>query len=395
MNEQSAVPSAAAKEAAERKLRERVTTIGAGQQRLIVDEVARMVIRDKLVDPGSMVFRTAAHRPLQVSHISDAETFIVHSHALTQIVAKSRPAKDKPGMNGRYARELYNGALWHRELLAHNLNTLYSLGTFVDRKKNPAKFLHRIVGDTLLGFLSRSYNRKLVTAPLLRTFLEVCAEHGAGPLEATTTYVRTRIKCVLPHVFEPVDGEFVAFGVAFGNSDFGDGMLDVSNLVFRLNALDLHKKKYGSISVMDRAFSKTHLGSIIKESDIEMSDETADKEVIAVQSAIRDVVNAQLSMDAIDKTLDAIRTASQEHIPWHTVRELLTAVLSKKDADKARVMLDVGVEELPPVNAGADGPQATGWWASNLVGWFADKEVDPDKKAQLQELAGDILVGRR
>ena len=69
----------------------------------------------------------------------------------------------------------------------------------------------------------RNFKRNLATAPLIKAFVEQCGTHQAGPVEATATDVKTVLKCMLPYVFEPVDGEFVAFGLTFCNSDFGAG----------------------------------------------------------------------------------------------------------------------------------------------------------------------------
>jgi len=385
-----------ARRAAEESLKARVTQLGLKQQQEVVDRVARTVIRDKLVYPKAMVFAAdEATGEMAINYFPDngpVETAFVHTHALGQLADKSRPAKHEPMIYRKYMWELLHGQPWHRNLLAETLNTFYHCGDFRDRRKQPAKFLHRLVDDKLCGFLSRSFNRNLNTMASLKAFIEACALRGAGPLSAGTTMVRTYLKCVLPEVFEPVPGEFVAFGVAFGNSDFGDGTLNISNIVFRVNSVDVNKHRYGSTTVVESAYSKTHLGSIIQESDIELSDDTANKEVQAVNSAIKDVVEHQLNREAIEKTLEAIKIASQEKIPWGTVEELLTAVLGKKDAEMARNFLDASIEDLPPPIIGSDGTkEASGWWLSNLVGWFAENVKDCAKKEELQTRAGEIL----
>jgi hypothetical protein len=387
-----------ARRKAEERLKSRVLQLGMEQQKALIEAVAATVIRDKLVYPKAMVFAAADETEpgVQVTYFPDygePETVRVHPHALGQIADKSRPTRDDPVINRRYLWDLFKGQPWHRVLLADTLNTFYHMGDFRDRKKNPAKFLHRLVGEQLCGFLSRSFNRNLNTATSLKAFIESCALHGAGPIAGDTTLVRTRLKCVLPQVFEPVPGEFVAFGVHYSNSDFGDGTLNISNVVFRVNAVDMARNRYGSTTVMDSAYSRTHLGSVIKESDIELSDTTGSKEVETVNSAIRDVVKYQLNREAIEQTLEAIRIAHQHRIPWHTVQELLANVLGKKDAEMAKKFLEMSIEDLPPAGRDADGqPEATGWWLSNLVGWFAENEPDPTRRADLQDQAGAILA---
>jgi hypothetical protein len=384
---------------AEEILKSRILSLGANQQLELLAQVARTVIRDKLVFPKAMVFSAddSTQGPgICITYLPEhgtPEQAMVHPHALGQLTDKSRPSKDAPGLNRKYVWELCSGEFWHRELLADTLNRFYHMGSFVDRKKNPAKFLHRLVDNQLCGFLSRSFNRNLNTMASLKAFIEACAACGAGPFSSGTTLVRTYLKCVLPTIFEPVPGEFVAFGVNYANSDFGDGTLNISNVIYRVNSTDLLRQKYGSTMVLDSAFSRTHLGSIIQESDIELSDVTANKEVAAVNSAIKDVVAHQLNQETIDKILDAIRIAYRDKIPWSTVEELLTSVLGKKDAELAKHFLDMTVEDLPPPFVNSDGTkEANGWWLSNLVGWFAENATDTNKKAELQDKAGEILA---
>lgn len=354
-------------------------TVGVEQQEDAIHTVLNTTIVDRLVDPkATNFFRTVD----QVGRggeevrmqVGDGLLRKIHPHALGQIASTM-------DISRKYVRRLAAGEAWEKELLAHNLNTLFQMGTYIDRKKNPAKFLHRLVGDELRGFLSRSYNRKLLTAPLLRAYLERCGLHGAGPIAAHTSSIRTTIKCVLPMVFEPVDGEFVAFGVSFTNSDFGSGRLKLSGTVMRVES--------GTISVLEDKYSKTHLGSVIQESDIVMSDETADKEVAAVVSAIKDTIDAVLSEESVTVALAAIQRAHEEEIPWYKLKDALSGILGKKDVEFLKTIIDKGPEvvDLPPLKNDA----LTGWGAANLVGWFADSEKDQDKKSDLQALAGKMI----
>lgn len=366
------------KQQAEIKLRNKVQ-VSVEQKRAAIATVLNTVIVDKLVDPKltnffSHVRAGGDYFDVLVQYTGDTTFRTIHSHALGQMAGTM-------DISRAYARRLNAGDPWEKELLAHNFNTLFQMGTYVDRKKNPAKYLHRIVGGEVRGFLSRSYNRKLMTAPLLRAFLEGCDYHGAGPIEAYATDIRTTIKCVLPMVFEPVDGEFVAFGVTFTNSDFGAGRLKLSGTVMRIQT--------NTINVLEDKYSRTHLGSVIQESDIEMSDETADKEVATAASAIRDTINAVLSEEAVSTTLKAIQLAHEEEIPWYKLKEALSTILSKKDVDFLHGIMERGPEvvDLPPLKNDA----LTGWGAANLVGWFANSTEDPEKKSDLQALAGKMI----
>ena len=227
-----------------------------------------------------------------------------------------------------------------------------------------------------------------MTAPLLRTFIESCALHEAGPTEAQTNDVRCFIKCVLPVVFEPVDNEFVAFGVTFSNSDFGAGRLKLSGVVMRITS--------GTTSVLEDAYSKTHLGSVIQDSDIEMSDETKLKELETVRSAIKDTVNGILSFETLERNIKAIQIAHEKEIPWYKLKDKLRALLNQKELDMVETLLNAsgtGVIDLPRTTVdAAGGPVATAWWAANTLSWLASNEEDPSRKNDLQEAAGKMIT---
>jgi hypothetical protein len=378
------------KELAKQRLSSLVTK-GIAQQQYLVETVTKMVIVDRLVGPRSMrffirsedndpnktgVMKILYERPGQIG----GDDRFIHNHALGQLASVA-------GMPKVYVNTLLTGPYWRQELLCYNLDDLYHKGVFLDRKKEPAKFLHRMVGNELRGFLSRSYNRKLLTAPLLRAFVEACAQHSAGPVSAYATPVRTGLKCMVPYVFEPIDGEFVSFGVTFSNSDFGAGRTKVSGTVMRISS--------GTISVLADKFSRVHLSSIIEESDIEMSDETADKELQAHKSAIKDAVTAQVSDESIERMIRTIQVAHENQIPWYKLKDKLGKVLQKKDLDFVEQLLKSGgdsIVDLPPAAKKDDDYIATGWWAANVLGWMANRESDEDKRADLQQLAGEVIA---
>jgi hypothetical protein len=270
--------------------------------------------------------------------------------------------------------------------LARDFNGLYHIPKWSDRN-GPVRFLHRIVGNELRGFLSHRYNRHLATAPMLRTFVESCRAGSARPIDATSTPVRVSLKYLLPKVFEAFPGENVCFGTEFGNSDFGAGRLTVRSTIWRASS--------GTSSVLDEVFGKVHIGSVIEDSDIEMSDDTAHKEVVAQQGAIRDAVTQQLEEKTVERLLKAIRLAHEEEVPWSRLRPQLAKFLGKADQEWMEGLLTgkaTNIIDLPPVLHG-DALFANTWWASACVGALADKSEDPDRKLELQKEAGRLLEG--
>lgn len=380
--EELTAKESAKKKLAEERLRARVAK-GATEQDRVIQLAVNTVIVDRLVYPHKMKF-VAGDEDIALVYDRDGERdklFTLHTHALGQMASVA-------GMPRLYVAALRCDVDWRLDLLAHNLNELFHKGTFIDRKRQPAKFLHRLVGSEVRGFLSRNYNRKLLTAPLLRAFVESCGEHKAGPTQAYCNDVRMWLACMMPYVFEPIDGEFVAFGTTFSNSDFGAGKTKVSGTVMRISS--------GTTSVMQDELSRVHLGSVIEESDIEVSGETQDKELDAHKSGIKDAVKALLGQESIERMVAAIQAAAEQEIPWHKLKNQLNRVLAKKEIDTVEELLRKGADDIidlpsPAVSKSGDFI-ATGWWAANVVGWMANREVDTDKKQNLQNLAGSLVV---
>lgn len=354
--------------------------IGRREQDRLVEQVANLHIRDKLVPPTKMSIRTAPDGKPKLFYEGSEEGLGIHPHAMGQMCSVS-------GMPKTYASRLMGGSEWERELFDHNMNTLFHKGKYLDRSRASTRFLHRIVGTELRGFLSRNFNRHLASLPLLRGFVMACDKVGALPIEATTSSVRFSLKCYLPHIFEPVDGEFVAVGVTWSNSDFGAGRLKVAMTTMRISG--------GTAAVLSDVLSRVHIGSVIQDSDLEMSDVTAAKEVEAQVSAIHDTVSQQLSAEPVNRLVEAIAVAHEEQLPWSRLRTELGRLLQKTEMADVKKMLETGFDDildLPPPGRTKSGEAiATRWWASNVVSWMATNQQNPDRKGELQQLAGDLL----
>lgn len=354
------------------RVKSRVEAGIADQDRLL-DKVSSMIIRDKLVSPKGMHFYSGAGGRLSISYGTEPG-LTIHRHALTQL-------SQKVGIPATYVNFL-NEEGWKRDLLALNLNEQFQHTVFNDRS-GQTKFLHRIVGTELRGFLSRRFNRHIASAPLLRAFVETCAQVGALPFDATASDIKVALKCLLPYVFEPVRGQFVCIGVEWSNSDFGAGRMQV--------ALSLWMPQGDRFSVLDHVVSRVHIGSVIEETDVEISDETAKKEAEAQSSAIRDSVVNQLSEESVDRLLKAIEAAQNENITWYSLKGQLSRFLSRQDINNLTTALEDEVIDLPPVKT-VDGEKTpTKWWASQALSWLANRTDDAEKKLELQHAAGSFL----
>lgn len=380
--------------AAERLARQRLSsrvTKSEEEQNRVLTQMMEHVIVDKLVYPQALNFiwidnqlQVRFHVPLSLpgKKQDNAERYRTHNHAIGQMA-------DVSGLTRTFLRRLEaSDEEWMHDLLCYNFDELFGKGKFVDRKGERKRFLVRLVGNQIRGFLSQNFNRKLTTAPLLRAFIEECRALYAGPVSVTTTDVRVYVQYMLPYVFEPVDGEFVSFGVAFGNSDFGCGKLTVSGVILRSAS--------NTTTVLSDKYSRTHLGSVIQDSDIEMSKDTADKELDTVRSAIRDAVQQLLGQAAIKRYMTAIQTAHEKQIPWYKLKNRLTGTLTKDEVKYLEFLLSGSspVTDLPPVETLEDAESATptAWWAANAVGSLAVNNKDPDRKAELEAIAGSLFT---
>jgi len=366
-------------EHAEKKMNARFR-LGEMEEAALIEQVAKNVIVDKLVPPRMMVFHPAhkCSARLEVSYNAE-RIYSIHRHAFGQLCSKvSFPMS--------YANSLLSSEDWRLDLLAHNLNRLFHEPDWSDRS-GPVRFLHRIVGDELRGFLSRRYARHMASAPLLRAFIDAYRHQGARAIGATTSDVRLQLQCLLPKVFEAFPGENVCVGAAFSNSDFGAGRLAVKSTIWRVSS--------GASAVLDETFSKVHVGSIIDESELELSASTAQKEVAAQCGLITDVVEQLLSEGVVDRLLQLLRVAHETQIPWSKLKGRLSSVLSKGDLVWLQEAADhgSGIVDLPPVSYTPDGQRTpNAYWAAAALSAIAARSEDADKRLDLQQEAGKLLA---
>lgn len=365
---------------AEQRMNQRFLA-GEKEEAALIEQVAKTVIVDRLVPPSAMVFGLFGGGP-QLSY-SATSIVRIHRHALGQLC-------QKVGFPMSYANALVAPPLteqWRQELLCYNLNELYHKPKWEDRAGAPVRFLNRVVGDELRGFLSRKYNRHLSTAPLLRSFIDASRKAGARPISARTSPVRMQLLCLLPNVFEAYPGEAVSLGVSFSNSDFGAGRLTVKSTIWRINS--------GTVATLDESLSKVHVGSILEDSDlVELSNETAQKEVVAQRGFITDVVTQLLAEKTVDRLLQMLRAAHDQQIPWTKLKGRLSAVLSKADLNWLQQAADDGstIVDLPAISFTPDGERVpNAYWAAAALSAVAARTDDADKKMELEQEAGKLL----
>lgn len=350
----------------------------------LIRRVSTMVIRDKLVAPKVMDFTTVLSKERDKLFIAygsghpSEEVVTIHKHALTQLC-------QKVNLPLSYANLLLKDAEpWRVQLLADNLNALFHKTEFSDRS-GPPRFLHRIVGKELRGFLSRRFNRQIASLPLLVSFVDACNKAGAQPVDAIATDVKVSLKCMLPFAFEPVPGEVISFGMEWSNSDFGAGRLQV--------AFCLWAPRSNRYTVLDTSISRVHIGSVLDDSDIEMSNDTAAKEADAQASAVQDAVSSMMQDEAIQRVCDVIVRATEEKIPWMKLRSQFNRLLNKHEFTLLEKVFESDIIDLPPVHINPlDGTKTpTRWWAVQALSWLASKQLEDERRLELQHASGSFL----
>ena len=134
---------------------------------------------------------------------------------------------------------------WGRELLAHNLQTVFN------RRFQNKRYLLRSLQQEVRGFLSDSY-RRIDSRPVVEAFATAVQEKGALPYEGYVTDTRIAIQAIMPEVYEPVPGEVVAYGLSLENSDFGNGALSVRAYLLRIRCTNL--------AITQEEMRQVHLG---------------------------------------------------------------------------------------------------------------------------------------
>lgn len=383
-----------------KKARERMRShiqLGERERARLIRACAENIPIDSYVPPSRMEFdlnqdgkgigETTDESPVVINYLQGPPNRIrdrmsayrIHQHALGQLC-------DLVGLPRIWMNKINQPSekSWKRMLLVHDLNTMYKNTVLLNARKKPAEFLHRRVGEELRAVLTQSYNRHLVSAAVLQPFLAVCDELGLMPVKAVVTDMKVGLQMYLPFAFEPIPGEFIAMGAWWGNSDFGQGKLRVSHTVMRLAT--------GSSLLTEDSFSRVHLGSVVTDTDLKMSDEVAVRELEAVSAATQSAVRSAMEPEQVNKVLKAIKAAHEVQIPWLKLKEKFAKFLTQGELTDVEKAMEEGIQELPAPGRAADGSLLPSrWWAAAAVAHLADKQMDEARSAELKLSAGTFL----
>jgi hypothetical protein len=321
--------------------------------------------QDRLQTGGNFTFDAEDGNGLQIRYVDPRQGTIrqpLHRHAVRQMATTVElPMKFIDGLQN-------TPEFWAKELLAHNLQTVFSNRYAKDR------YLLRSIHGELRGFLSDRF-RRLDSRPIVEAFAKAVQEKGALPYDGYVTDTKIAIQAIMPEVYEPIPGEMVAYGLSLENSDFGNGALSIRAYLLRIWCSNL--------AVTEEQMRQVHLGRRLDDS-ILYSDETYQLDAATTVSALRDVIGAQLNAETLHSRMETIRQANATAVDPARSKEELRKLLLKSETDAVvEAYNSPDTYNLPAGN--------TQWRMSNAISWIAGKTEDAERKLEMMKIAGDML----
>ena len=257
---------------------------------------------------------------------------------------------------------------WARELLAHNLDTVFT------NRFEKSRYLLRSVSGEVRGFLSDRY-RRLDSRPIIEAFATAVQQKGALPYGGYVTDTKVALQAIMPEVYEPIPGEMVAYGLSLENSDFGNGALSIRAYLLRIWCSNL--------AITQEEMRQVHQGKRLDDSVL-YSQRTYQLDAETTVSALRDVIGSQLNADALRRRMEAIRRANEQAVDAPSAKESLKKALLKSEADAViEAYNSPDTYNLPSGN--------TTWRLSNAISWVAGNTEDAERKLELMKFAGEVL----
>lgn len=346
-----------------------IIAAGAKKAQTVLTEVFERQIDDALVPDAVFEFGTHGVNQLTMAapQQSGPATAMVNvtEHALGQLCQKA-------GMPTRFAKDLLeNKSPIVRGLAAENLETL------IRSQAGSQKSLIRSVNGSVHAVLSDKFKR-IDSRPMLEAFVMTADKNGLVPVDGFNTHTRTSMRALWPEVFEPYPGEVIAFGIQYGNSDFGAGASAVTAFILRLWCTNT--------ALRETALRQVHTGSRLQEGSF--SDRTYELEAQTAMSAMNDTFVRLMAPSHLQTMCNVVKEAAEKTI---NVDAQLKAFVDKGALTKgeAKAVGDVfkenDVEKLPPCGNSA-------WRLSNALSWTAKQtEAGDDRRLHLETLAGAVL----
>jgi len=237
---------------------------GARRAAEVITTIQRDPPRDQILRMRAATFAVPPTGGIRV-RVGD-DWYESSDFALGQIAGRA-------GVPIAYLRELAGAeaAPWQHELASEILGRHHG-------HAGDTRVLARSVKGQLRGWLSDRY-RRLDSRPLVDALADEALKAGAVPVDGVATETRVAIKVILPHILEPLPGEFVACGAEWSNSDYGNGVHSFRTFLLRCVCLN------GATA--ENLLKQVHLGGRLSET-IEFSDRTHRLDTAASVSALRE-----------------------------------------------------------------------------------------------------------
>lgn len=260
-------------------------------------------------------------------------------------------------------------AEWSRELLAHNLQTVFN------NRFQKQRYLLRSVQNEVRGFLSDKY-RRIDSRPVVAAFVEGIRAKGALAYDGVVTDTKVNIKGIYPEVYEVTPGELIAFGISLENSDFGNGALSVREYVHRIWCTNL--------AIFQETMRQVHLGKRLDD-NVVYSQRTYELDSEATVSALKDVITNRLDAGSLDQRVQALQAASEKTVTFEDARTRLKKLLNKGEAEDAIKAFESRDTHNLPAGESI-------WRLSNAISWIAGQDgVAPERRLDLMKIAGEVL----
>lgn len=348
-----------------------------GTLQALAQEVQRLELtkRDFIVDTRRMTFSTVEHENVPTSFLTfDAPDDFhddgvnggpVNEHAHKQI-------RERLNIPARYYERMRKEA---HTLLDGNVQ--HWLSNPPDGRQD--KRMVRMLDGKVRAFLSNRYRRLDNIALLDQAILPTFGKHGDGLVfhVAALTDERMYLRAILPGLSDEVKvGQIVQAGVQIKNSEVGDGALDISPYIWKLDCLNGMVSNVGSLR-------RYHVGRAQEEAAYEMyRDDTLTAIDAAFFLQVRDAVDAALSETQFTLIVREMKEAA-------TGERMADPVASTERLTKAYDLSErEGVSLLTHVATGGD---LTKWGAANAVTAMAKDASTFTRQEELENL-GYALV---
>lgn len=262
----------------------------------------------------------------------------------------------------------------HPDLLSHLVTGLL--------QREPEKRMIRLLDGNVRAFLSNKYRPRDNYDLLRHAIMPALNEHGGSGLtfkEVTLTESRLYLKAVLTeHEWSvtPKVGDVIRGGLIVRNSEVGDGALSIAPYTDRLICTN------GMVHT-DFGQRHAHVGGRIAEESWDLySEKTLRMDDEAFFAKCRDTVASVLSATVFEQIVEQMRDLAG--IP------LTNPVGAVQDVTRRHDLTDG--ESASILNVLTVSESATGWGLVNAITQTARDAESPDRRVDLETLAGRITA---